>query len=517
MFINNLLIKGNQGCIRNIKFQSGVNIITTPINESRENGVGKSTVIDFLDILFGAQYSDKKKNFSDEVCEIIISNNLSIELNITITDTDYNLAFDFEKAKNKYSINGIRFGEKKYRIKLKTILFPDAPEELSFRDLISRFISFSLSENAEDVLKYRENYSTNSDYEALYTYFLNSDTNKNISKIIEFRKKQSDFKNAKKDKKLALAEVPKIFEKSFQKIEGYNEKNAIFIKYQQAVDEYQEIKLQLKLLEDNQRSQEKPIDEEVVNILISELGFKVPEIMEAFNKVVKFNEVRENNRINRFKKIEAELLSNLNKFDNKIKNLESDLNSFINFSNGEETFDLNKYNKIITNRFIETSSKEILTLEDAPPIESTNELISLESLSKFNLNLKNFSKQVFDISYELEKDIKWSKDNSKLPVVFKENHGSATGDLRGLLFALVASIIENKRHKIFPTFILQDINEVSDQTALLNVFKIVKAKNIQLIMPILGSKLSNNARKNNYIALELAPDDKLLEPKTIQK
>jgi len=61
---------------------------------------------------------------------------------------------------------------------------------------------------------------------------------------------------------------------------------------------------------------------------------------------------------------------------------------------------------------------------------------------------------------------------------------------------------------------LQDINEVNDTVLFDKMLKLATTNNIQLIIPILGSKLPEKCRQRYHIALQLATDNKLLEPKT---
>ena len=403
MFIKNLLIKSAQNIIREVNFHQGVNLITTPNDKNRESNVGKTTVIDLIDIMLGADSTKKiKAKFSDDLIGIIKDKEIVLELNLVSDFSDaplnrHTLRFYFNRNRNKYSINNKEFTIPEYKATLKSILFPDSPNELHFRDLIKRFESFNLSESAVDVLKYLSPNPTNEYYELLYTYFLNSGSSAKSSDVFAFREQQKKIAKSKKDKQINLKDVPKIFEKSFEKIEGYNEKNLNLILYQKLIDEHQDLRLRLEVINNDFSTETDNIDEEVINILLEELGSIIEEPSQAFDMIIEFNKKREENRTNQLTRMQNEIMAKMSELELKIMQCEQALSGFVNLKSGEGKFSFDDYNNILKNKFVETSRKSLDFEIAKTPIESIDELISDGNLNKFNKNLNNFTQKICNI------------------------------------------------------------------------------------------------------------------------
>jgi len=520
MYIEQLIIKNNAGIIRDIPFKKGVNLITTPPNDkTKQNGVGKSTVLDFIDILMGAKVADKKKKFSNVVKEIIDENGLKIQIKLKNdkNKSSYTLAYDFKKSRNKYAINLTDMGYDEYKEQVKEILFPDAPSELKLRHLIKLFFSFKLTDNEADTIRYLDE-KTNEKletYELLYIYFLNKVIqNEKLSQLMLYRTSQREDQKILDDKKIKIIEVPSVFKESIENMEGYDENNQLFIEYQKAVDHYQEYNLELNLIDEEYEKHSDELDEEVVNLIINELGELIPNVTVAFEKIIQFNKVREDNRKAQLHRKREQLILKLESLKTQIEAKENKMVDYINFQKDENVFNFDTYNSILQDKFaVKLKEKFSKPIEIEPPISDIDALISEEHIANFNNIFKKLSKDIMDLEYSIERNLEWTIKKTNIPILFSQNHGSATGDLHQLVFCFAFSIITINREKQFPEFILQDINEVKDTVLFDKMLKVATTNNIQLIIPILGSKLPEKYREEYHIALELATDNKLLEPK----
>ncbi|MGY3712972.1 hypothetical protein [Lactococcus petauri] len=517
MYIKKLMLKTATGTtIRIIKFNKSVNIITTTLEDEQtnNNNVGKSTVIDLIDIALGASFEHKIKRFSDTLQQIVDEKKVYIELEITNEDKKHLLRVNlFNK---KYFIDGEPKAVKAYGTAIRNLLFNDVPENIANRKLIPRFLILELPSNEERVIRYLDfNASTQNEmlgvYEATYAYFLNiKNKTQEISKLLKERNKQ--FSSEKTPKSVKINEAVKILQDTPVRKEGYGEKNEEIKKYQYLVDEFQSLQLKKELLEEESKSIGVKVDDNVIRLLSEELSDLVPDVQKAFDKIYNFNQLRENNRKKYLKKQLLLVDNALSALNVKLSFYRQRLNEYINFSD-KKIFNFDKYNEELFSDFKQALDDKIVQDEVKITISEIEGLFSDEVIDSFNLKLSNFTKNIIGVPYHVKINPNLSPKKRAVPLIFPENQGSGTGRLHQLAFAFTAAIISINGSREFPRFILQDINEVTDEEPFEKMFDIAVQNNIQYITPILSSKLSDDLKKRYPPVLTLSNDDMLFEPK----
>ncbi|MDR2975982.1 MAG: hypothetical protein LBV19_01540 [Streptococcaceae bacterium] len=515
MYIKKLEIKTIAKTIRSISFNDSINIITTPENDEQGNNVGKSTVIDLIDIALGAKFDSKWKKFSTAIQKIINDSQVFIELQITDGQREHTLKVDL--ANKKYFVNGLPKKVGEYGDNIRDLLFEGVPNNIRNRKLIPRFLILELPSNEERVIRYLDfNSSTQNEmlgvYEATYAYFLNDSSKRvQVSELLDERNIQ--FKAEKKGKSVKINEAVEVLENSTRNLKGYDEKNNQIKEYQYLIDQSQSLQLEKDLLESEVQQVGVKTDEEIIKILISELSNQLPSAQEAFQKIVKFNQSREQNRRNYLDKQIINIEKEISTTEVKLQKIRQELDDYVNFSE-KKTFDFKKYNADLSVNF-----KKALTVKVEQSSEvnisdkQINSLFSGDVIAHFNKILEQFTREIIGVSYSVEVNQDLSPEKRAVPLVFVDNQGSSTGLLHQLEFAFTAAVIAMNTKRKFPKFILQDINEVTDEDPFDKMFEVAKRNKIQFIAPILSSKLSKEIKEKYPPVLTLSNDDKLFEPR----
>lgn len=175
------ITKGKSGeTIRNIIFnKEGVSLIVdadSVIGKSGNN-IGKSTFAKLIDICLGSKtakdlYYDSETKEESKLKEFLIENEvyaeLIIETNDQRTHTLRRGLWDGGKCKlDGVAIKNIRT----YKSELKKIIFPDAPESVTFRSIMPFFIR--VGKNTEELFKYNGVFDSVEKLRIQYDYLFN--------------------------------------------------------------------------------------------------------------------------------------------------------------------------------------------------------------------------------------------------------------------------------------------------------------------------------------------------------
>lgn len=211
MFLKQLLIGNDDFIIRDITFHKGINLIldNTKSDDKKESGnnVGKSTVIKLIDFCFGSKsesiYVDpefKKPNIQVE--NFLKENNIIITLKL-VEDLEDSTSFEliikrnFLKNSEKIQeVNGETIkDDKKFRQKLKELIFKSSEEKPTFKQIISKNIRDDKN-RVEHTLKVLSPYDSQDAYEALYLYWLgiNLDSSKRKQELLAVKKLKKIYK-----------------------------------------------------------------------------------------------------------------------------------------------------------------------------------------------------------------------------------------------------------------------------------------------------------------------------------
>lgn len=518
MYIKRLEIIGNEGTIRKIEFNEFVNIITTPKNDEQGNSVGKSTVIDLIDICLGARYESKIKRFSDTLLKII--NEKQVKISLTLVSDAEETKIEVGLCEKTYKINGQKKRPKEFGEEVRDLLFEEVPKNLAVRKFVPRFLIIELPVDESRVIRFLDfNSGTQNEmlgvYEAVYAYFLNSEKFRNnpkpIMELMNERNKQFAAENNPRSVK--IGEAINILENSAKSIKGYTEHNSDVRKYQSLIDLSQSLQIEREILANEISKSTFTVDDEIVQLLTQELSGVVPDADSAFKKILNFNNARERNRKAYLEEQEQKVEEKISKNNYELNLVRSELSQYMNFKE-EKSFDFDSYNQLLKKSF-KMSLDDKIQREQEIKIsdDDLKELFPTESIENFNSKLKEISLKIIGNEYEIIRSESLSPNKRAVPIEFASNQGSSSGRLHQLAFAFVAAIIAINKTRNFPNFILQDINEVTDEEPFENMFDIALQNGIQFIAPILSSKLSPDLLKKYPPILELSNDDKLFEPK----
>ena len=153
-------IDNDQILIRYVKFQSGLNLISdiTDIKNKTTTGnnIGKSTLLELIDICLGANdidkiYSDKKTNgINKKVKEFLDNKKVFVELSININDSEnINIKRSLYNNGKEIYFNHLKIDKlKDLKSLLNKYIFTNKFDKPSLRDLIPFFLR-----KEEDALK----------------------------------------------------------------------------------------------------------------------------------------------------------------------------------------------------------------------------------------------------------------------------------------------------------------------------------------------------------------------------
>lgn len=221
MFIKNLKVSTSSKIIRNMNFQTGLNLIIddTPTDDQKQTGnnVGKTTVLKLISYCLGGDgkeiYTDSenKKDVYREVKDFLINEEVLITLTLVEDLNKRNsktivIERDFLAGKNSIRrINGEQVLQKEFEQELKKMLFPNLENDKpSLRQLISHNIRYK-DESINNTLKTLNRYTKDVEYETLYLYLLgctfkDADEKQSISAKLSQEKNYKDRLESKQTK-----------------------------------------------------------------------------------------------------------------------------------------------------------------------------------------------------------------------------------------------------------------------------------------------------------------------------
>lgn len=166
-----LLYSYNNKTIRNIKFNfKNISLI---IDEKTEtNLIGEFFIFKLIDFCLGSKsvksLYTRKSNEEDLILkQFLLKNKIRVELTCLIEKNEFVFSRDLFTVGN-YFINGEKVKNLvEYNKKLNIIIFDNKANEISFRKLINKFLSFDRTLNS-DFLKYLGPFCNDTQYNEIY-------------------------------------------------------------------------------------------------------------------------------------------------------------------------------------------------------------------------------------------------------------------------------------------------------------------------------------------------------------
>lgn len=555
-------IDNDQILIRYVKFQSGLNLISdiTDIKNKTTTGnnIGKSTLLELIDICLGANgidriYSDKKtKGVNKKVKEFLDNKKVFVELSININDKNINIKRSLYNNGKEFYVNNLKIDKlKDLKSLLNEYIFANNFDKPSLRDLIPFFIR-----KEEDALKppldiFMDKTDNEKKYQILVFLFGWSNIEL-LSKLHNLKMKDKKLKNDLKVLKKRL-DAPEKIETLLKMIN-------------ELIEEY---KNQLKELNFSDNLMEALNKKNIVDISFIDLQNKKLNLEYNINKHKESLKSLENN-ISQITKEELRSLYKESKY--YISNLNKDFEKLILFHNeavsNEKKFIENNLNKL-NKELLEINKKLEKIISEKIEIETINDILNIENkinelevkkgkylneqekwkkIDEESSEIKEEEEKIEDSIKECEKELKdnlyffnsfykenqlflntngldllaISYDNKKGVDIISTDGKKGTGAKMKdtLVFNISYAQFLNECNINFPRFFIFDCSELIHENTREIIFsELVNKNNIQLILPVLTSSLPEDIKNkvNEYSILRLSENEKLFKIEIIEK
>lgn len=570
MFIRNLKISTNEEIIRNMNFQSGLNLIIddTPTDDQKltGNNVGKTTVLKLINYCLGGDgkeiYTDSenKKDVYTDIKDFLINEEALITLTLVEDLNKRNsktivIERDFLVGKKSIRrINGEQVLQKEFEQELKKLLFPNLENDKpSLRQLISHNIRYK-DESINNTLKTLNRYTKDVEYETLYLYLLgctfkDADEKQSISAKLSQEKSYKDRLESKQTKnscEFALDLIENEIDElnrtkaSFNINENFEADLEQLNKVRYEITKNSSFISKLAIRRDIILDAKKEMETNITNIDIKQIRILYREAEQYLEKITKtFEELVEyhnNMIIEKVKFITKELPD----IENQIFKVERILND--NLKREKELTDrvsksdsFNELNKIIsklTEKYRQKGEYESIISQINEVNDNIDELeIKLseidnilysdefeenlkKQLSKFNKYFSEISNELYGEKYALKFEKEINRKTSKPVYKFSSfNLNMSSGKKQGEILCFDLAYILFADSEGIPTlhFLLNDKKELMHDNQLIKVAEFVDNHNIQLVVSMLKDKLPMELINNSNIVVELSQDRKLFK------
>ena len=567
VFIKSLSIisKNTDVVLRKIEFKNGINFIVDSEKSDKHNKVGKTTCLKLLDLSLGAK--NKDAIFKDYETQSV-NKQLKLFIENQKVYTDLVLIDDFNHPSKEVSIKTELFDRGKRYINgeqtsydevnkyLNRLLFENSSQKPSFRSMIKSFVRILMTKDNTQFLQVVDNYSSISEYRAIYNYLFDISDPKNDLELgnlkQELKKIKSKEKNYKKtntvDDIVKIKQINVAIDKEIDRLEKEIndlvdkktfEKNRVHIN--DIRKNYEEISRQLskidfdiiqlqKYIKETEEKSQRIVNQELANDFFQEISELLPSITKTFLDLVEFNSQLSRSKLSYFNDRIQELIREKENKENILTELTEKNSEFISLVE-ENKVDL-YYDKL--NQLNELKIKKvqndsiIISLGD---IEKQKQSIE-KRLSELEITVKNN-----EVDYQKKMDIFNSYFNSVAGRINKEqpvllynpktdefpvsidqlSEGTSTGTRKSLIAAydIAYQLFARKINKATPKFIVHDVLESIEGDDIRALVDEVENNQIQYISAILKEKLVSSGmsleEQNKIIILELSMRDRLFE------
>ena len=546
--------------IREINFVlDGANFIVDNTSEELRdsgNSIGKSTVAKIIDLCLSGKsvsslYTDAETKNKDFQIEEYLKNN-KLEAVLELVDKDDNnvqlVCSLFPRGYRK--INGEKYTEHDYLIKLNELFFHLTEASPTFKQLISKFVRIN-SNLDEHIFKFLS-FAPNSVYESIYSFLFKLAEDDIVAQkaalqqeLLEFEHITESYKRSKQLQSIELLEqkllaIKKELVANRSKRDAFKYKDIYqseLAKNQKLVSELARTKnsidaclTEISFLNDSielQKSQLQDYDTSTLKYLYEEANSLLEKIDKQFDELVSFHNTMITNKINFLQARRAKLNIQLSELQQKHNDLlEEKKKIAMDILDAGVLENLN-----ILNAKIEELSKEQGEIEQSLKIWKENddnikriiglleELNSKTNNSIIDDKIKTFNEFFTQYTSRLYGEscvIAYNKSNDgTFPITLGNIGGVGSGKKKGLIsaFDLAYYAFAISENIVCPQFIVHDKMETTDKKQLQEIFNITEENKAQLIIPILNEKLSflTSEQRNKHIVLELSNDDKFFK------
>ncbi|MEQ6856050.1 hypothetical protein AAHH17_16340 [Lysinibacillus capsici] len=537
--------------IRNVKFQSGLNIIVDDSTDSgtgQGNNVGKTTFLKLIDICLGAK--DKKYIWTDNdtgsetttLKNYIHDNKIFAELEIEKANTVYSLKVELFDRGRRF-INNEPYSYDDYVEKLNELIF-SIHKPPSFRQLIGKFIRIKQKEDTSAFLKYLHQNTTNAEYKNIYDFLFrlssheDSETKLQLYNEIEQIKKDinqliklHNFSNIDD-----LRERIRIVQKTVQDLELRVKAMINAEEYEQNLDKFTNIKNDINTINDsiesllfkrgkietillNAEDKDEEFDESVLLEFYKDVERSLGEITKKFDDLIEFNKSIRRNKIEYYRKRLRILNSDLEKmlkFRASIIKENKSIITIINESNYKEFENVHKELIEQSEQFgLLTKVQEIynnLNIQLDKKTEEYDEINknadALDNLSKFNEYLTTYSNEIFGQRLYL------TRQNTFPLKLSNVDEGLGTGYRKTITLLLDIAYVSflQELELDYPKFFVHDVLETVDEHNLSKIVEFINENGSQFIFAILNEKIKDYSFiDEDDKVLRLSKDNKLFK------
>ncbi len=532
--------------IRDVSFnKEGVSLIVDADSTAGKSGnnIGKSTFAKLIDICLGAKtakdlYYDSETKEESKLKEFLAENEVYTELTIeTNNHRTHILRRDlWEGGKCKLddaAINNIRT----YQLELKKIIFPDAPESITFRSVMPFFIR--TGKNTEELFRYNGVFDKADKLRLCYDYLFGAKTSINAGEIaLDQTKREADNKKILEKRHIKdISELNKLIQeaqealdalllsvKSPQVVKDFEDDNDN-IQLIRAMDELEQNKydteLQISVFKAKIESEKKSIDEidiNALNSLYKDGAHFVQSFSKSYDDFLRFHEGMASKRIERYEIRVKDLSEKLSRINTSLSELRSSYSSkFIDYK-----YKVNEKGNAGIESYLSTKSQlnvlendKAKYLDNQKEIEKDKQLLKEIEDSDLSANqAKNFIAGKFrEFSKNtIGRETSLVFEKKGLPLHCNAGKLSA-GNKKALaacfVFSLISSFETSGRE--MPNFLVQDVMEnvsLSDFKELVNIAEKIKC---QYVVPILRDRVNDLNLPDSKIILTLSQNDKLFK------
>lgn len=572
MFLKSLVISNDNGVIRNIIFQSGMNIIvdetSAKIATATGNNVGKTTVLRLIAYCLG---KDKKTIYQDpefsnktdtkveqflKETNVIVRLTLKKDLNHIDIDDEIIIERNFLDKKQKLLIiNGKSFNntkkvdgkETEFSLHLKEKLFDFQGELPTYNQMLNKNIRID-ERSLDNTVKVLHDSTSNAEYEPLYLYWLGLDVDKNKAEYEVKLKAEKRLFNRLTKEYSTQQELENLLSALNKKIDDLEtEKSNFYVNenYEKDLRTFHELKNEI-IASDGQRSflevrckiinesiKELQTEDSHVNAKTIELLYKranslIPDIQKTFEESLLFQTQMRKEKANFLADELPELENSIRNLDDKLvklKNSKNELERKLTDSNTQEALESLV---VAINESYEQKGEyqsQIKTLSDTTSnidklkksIESINKDIGAEdkhiqdNISRFNQYFSKISRQLYNEYFTLSA-IKGGDGNYQLTINSVEGQ-KGTGRKKGEIaaFDLAYIAFSDKINRACLRFLLYDQLETVHGNQINNLSSMAEEINCQIIVPILKDKLPEDLPLSCHEVLTLSEDNKLFK------
>ncbi len=571
MFIEKLKISTKYKTIREMNFQTGMNLIidNTPLTDDLKltgNNVGKTTVLKLIYFCLGGEgkdiYTDEenKNKVYEEVKDFLINQEVLVTLTLTSgfdkqKKEQLVIERNFLSGKNAIrKINGESILKKDFENELLAKIFQEYKNEKpSFKQIISHNIRYK-DNSINKTLKTLDSYTSDVEYETLYLYLLGCafDSGAKKQALTNRIKQENAYKERieKKQKKNSYEVALAIIEDEI--VELNNRKSLLNINenFEKDLNRLNEIKYKInrlsslitkleirrEMIVETKNEMEKDvslIDLGQLRMLYSESKEYIPNLHKTFEDLVAYHNKMIVEKISFITKELPSLNDRIESENRALQTLLSDERELsLKISKSDSFHDLENIISEINEKYRLKGEYEntISQINEVDSIlkEIENELENIDQylysfafqeklkkqITKFNKYFSSVSYELYGERYALTYDIINNKKTNKPVYKFSTfNSNMSSGKKQGeiLCFDLAYMMFADKEGIPSLHFLLNDKKELMHDNQLSKVADFVMKKNIQLVISILRDKLPDDLLNKANVVVELSQEDKLFK------